>query len=140
MAVPPALPACLTIATVLAIGRLRSKSVFVTAPDSITMAGQLDVICFDKTGVCCVCNVVSGVSCVCCLFVVGSLCGRTFACFTGNGHTHFFGVVATVMLLRTLSAIEQFFSECCFPLPTPCLLLPCLLHNQVLATRTTITS
>eukprot|EP00798_Chlamydomonas_sp_ICE-L_P017929 gene17929-24323_t len=50
IAVPPALPACLTIATVFSIGRLRKKGVFVTGPDRITMAGQLDVVCFDKTG------------------------------------------------------------------------------------------
>lgn len=50
IAVPPALPACLTIATVFSIGRLRKKGVYVTSPDRITLAGQLDVICFDKTG------------------------------------------------------------------------------------------
>ncbi|GIL93414.1 hypothetical protein Vretifemale_20808 [Volvox reticuliferus] len=50
IAVPPALPACLTIATVLSIGRLRKKGIYVTSPDRITLAGQLDVICFDKTG------------------------------------------------------------------------------------------
>lgn len=51
IAVPPALPACLTIATVFSIRRLRKHGVFVTGPDRITMAGQLDVCCFDKTGV-----------------------------------------------------------------------------------------
>ncbi|PNW86612.1 hypothetical protein CHLRE_02g093700v5 [Chlamydomonas reinhardtii] len=50
IAVPPALPACLTIATVFSIGRLRKKGIYVTSPDRITLAGQLDVICFDKTG------------------------------------------------------------------------------------------
>ena len=50
IAVPPALPACLAIATVLSIGRLRRKDVFVTSPERVAMAGQLDVICFDKTG------------------------------------------------------------------------------------------
>jgi cation-transporting ATPase 13A2 len=50
VAVPPALPACLTIATVFSIGRLRKKGVFVTGPHTITVAGQLDVVCFDKTG------------------------------------------------------------------------------------------
>lgn len=51
IAVPPALPACLTIATVFSIGRLRKRGVFVTSPDRIATAGQLDVIAFDKTGV-----------------------------------------------------------------------------------------
>ena len=50
IAVPPALPACLTIALVFSIGRLKKKEVFVTSPDRIAMAGQLDVIAFDKTG------------------------------------------------------------------------------------------
>ncbi|GLC61164.1 hypothetical protein PLESTB_001725200 [Pleodorina starrii] len=50
IAVPPALPACLTVATVCSIGRLRKKGIYVTGPDRITLAGQLDVICFDKTG------------------------------------------------------------------------------------------
>ena len=50
IAVPPALPACLTIATVFSIGRLRKRGIYVTSPDRITVAGQLDVICFDKTG------------------------------------------------------------------------------------------
>lgn len=50
VAVPPALPACLTIATVFSIGRLRKRGVFVTGPHTITVAGQLDVVCFDKTG------------------------------------------------------------------------------------------
>ena len=50
IAVPPALPACLAIATVLSIGRLRRRDVFVTSPERVAMAGQLDVICFDKTG------------------------------------------------------------------------------------------
>ena len=50
IAVPPALPACLAIATVLSIGRLRRRDVFVTSPERVAMAGQLDVVCFDKTG------------------------------------------------------------------------------------------
>ena len=51
IAVPPALPACLAIATVLSINRLRRRDVYVTSPERVAMAGQLDVICFDKTGV-----------------------------------------------------------------------------------------
>jgi cation transport ATPase len=50
IAVPPALPACLTIATVFSIGRLRRIGIYVTGPHTITLAGQLDVVCFDKTG------------------------------------------------------------------------------------------
>ena len=50
VAVPPALPACLTIAMVFSISRLRKMSIFVTGPHTITVAGRLDAICFDKTG------------------------------------------------------------------------------------------
>jgi cation-transporting ATPase 13A3/4/5 len=50
IAVPPALPACLTIATVFSIGRLRRRGVYVTGPHTITLAGRLDAVCFDKTG------------------------------------------------------------------------------------------
>lgn len=50
VAVPPALPACLTIAMVFSISRLRQIGIFVTGPHTITVAGQLDAICFDKTG------------------------------------------------------------------------------------------
>ena len=50
VAVPPALAACLTIATTVAIGRLNGKLVFVSNPNVINMAGLLDTVCFDKTG------------------------------------------------------------------------------------------
>jgi len=50
VAVPPALPACLSIALVFSISRLRRIGIFVTGPHTINIAGQLDVICFDKTG------------------------------------------------------------------------------------------
>lgn len=50
IAVPPALPACLTISTVFSIGRLRQRGIYVTGPHTITLAGQLDVVAFDKTG------------------------------------------------------------------------------------------
>lgn len=50
IAVPPALPACLTVATTIAIARLAKHSIFVSSPSAITAAGHLNVICFDKTG------------------------------------------------------------------------------------------
>jgi cation-transporting ATPase 13A3/4/5 len=52
VAVPPALPACLTIAQVFSIGRLKQMGIYVTGPHTITLAGQLDIVCFDKTGGC----------------------------------------------------------------------------------------
>lgn len=50
VAVPPALPACLTVATAIAVSRLAEHGIFVSNPSAIAAAGHLDVICFDKTG------------------------------------------------------------------------------------------
>ena len=50
IAVPPALPACLTVATAIAISRLQQHDIFVSNPSAVTLAGHLDVLCFDKTG------------------------------------------------------------------------------------------
>ncbi len=50
VAVPPALPACLTVATAIAVSRLAEHGIFVSNPSAITAAGHLDIICFDKTG------------------------------------------------------------------------------------------
>lgn len=50
IAVPPALPACLTVATAIAVSRLQGHGIFVSSPAAVTMAGHLDIICFDKTG------------------------------------------------------------------------------------------
>lgn len=50
VAVPPALPACLTVATAIAVSRLAEHGIFVSNPAAINAAGHLDIICFDKTG------------------------------------------------------------------------------------------
>ncbi len=50
VAVPPALPACLTVATAIAVSRLAEHGIFVSNPSAINAAGHLDIICFDKTG------------------------------------------------------------------------------------------
>ena len=50
IAVPPALPACLTVATAIAVGRLQRHDIFVSQPAAVALAGHLDVLCFDKTG------------------------------------------------------------------------------------------
>jgi cation-transporting ATPase 13A3/4/5 len=50
VAVPPALPACLTVATAIAVARLARHEIFVSNPAAIALAGHLDIICFDKTG------------------------------------------------------------------------------------------
>ncbi len=49
-AVPPALAACLAIATTISVFRLKKHNVFVLDAERVTLAGLLDAICFDKTG------------------------------------------------------------------------------------------
>nr|XP_033815068.1 probable cation-transporting ATPase 13A4 isoform X1 [Geotrypetes seraphini] len=50
IAVPPALPAALTIGIIYAQKRLEKKSIFCISPQRINMCGTLNLICFDKTG------------------------------------------------------------------------------------------
>jgi magnesium-transporting ATPase (P-type) len=50
IAVPPALPAAMTIGTEFAIERLRACSIFCISPNRVNMCGQVDLVCFDKTG------------------------------------------------------------------------------------------
>ena len=50
VAVPPALPAAMTIGTEFAIERLRRARIFCISPNRLNMCGQLDIVCFDKTG------------------------------------------------------------------------------------------
>ncbi|XP_070560525.1 polyamine-transporting ATPase 13A3-like isoform X2 [Ptychodera flava] len=50
IAVPPALPAALTIGMVYAQTRLKRKGIFCISPQRINISGTLDIVCFDKTG------------------------------------------------------------------------------------------
>ncbi|XP_037565576.1 polyamine-transporting ATPase 13A3 isoform X1 [Dermacentor silvarum] len=50
IAVPPALPAAMTVASVYAQKRLRRASIYCVSPHRINIAGNVDVVCFDKTG------------------------------------------------------------------------------------------
>ncbi|XP_072036622.1 polyamine-transporting ATPase 13A3-like [Amphiura filiformis] len=50
IAVPPALPAALTIGMVYAQLRLKAASIFCISPQRINISGSIDVVCFDKTG------------------------------------------------------------------------------------------
>ena len=50
VAVPPALTACLTIATAIAIERLKLKQIFVSDTNRVNFAGVISAACFDKTG------------------------------------------------------------------------------------------
>uniref|UniRef100_A0A8C9AUW9 ATPase cation transporting 13A2 n=1 Tax=Phocoena sinus TaxID=42100 RepID=A0A8C9AUW9_PHOSS len=48
VAVPPALPAAMTVCTLYAQNRLRSQGVFCTHPMRINLGGKLRLVCFDK--------------------------------------------------------------------------------------------
>lgn len=50
IAVPPALPATLSIGTNFALSRLRKKHIFCISPQRVNVGGKLDIVCFDKTG------------------------------------------------------------------------------------------
>ncbi|XP_022090337.1 probable cation-transporting ATPase 13A3 [Acanthaster planci] len=50
IAVPPALPAALTIGMVYAQIRLKAKQIFCISPQRINLSGTIDIFCFDKTG------------------------------------------------------------------------------------------
>ncbi|XP_071480612.1 polyamine-transporting ATPase 13A3-like [Diadema antillarum] len=50
IAVPPALPAALTIGMVYAQLRLKRRGIFCISPQRINLCGALDILCFDKTG------------------------------------------------------------------------------------------
>uniref|UniRef100_H2ZW02 Cation-transporting ATPase n=1 Tax=Latimeria chalumnae TaxID=7897 RepID=H2ZW02_LATCH len=50
IAVPPALPAAMTVGIIYAQGRLKKRGVFCISPQRINICGQLNLICFDKTG------------------------------------------------------------------------------------------
>lgn len=48
IAVPPALPAAMAVGRYYAQKRLEKNSIFCISPRSITVAGSIDCVCFDK--------------------------------------------------------------------------------------------
>jgi cation-transporting ATPase 13A2 len=50
IAVPPALPATLTIGISFAMSRLKRKQIYCISPQRINVGGKIDIMCFDKTG------------------------------------------------------------------------------------------
>ena len=50
IAVPPALPAALTVGTVYALNRLRKQQIFCISPQRVNLCGKIKLVCFDKTG------------------------------------------------------------------------------------------
>ncbi len=51
IAVPPALPAAITIGMVYAQLRLKRQGIFCISPTRINLCGMMDVVCFDKVGI-----------------------------------------------------------------------------------------
>ena len=51
--VPPALPVAMTIGTVFAQRRLKIHQVFCISPNSINLAGTVDLVAFDKVSFLC---------------------------------------------------------------------------------------
>ncbi|WAR15784.1 AT134-like protein, partial [Mya arenaria] len=50
IAVPPALPAALTVGIVFAQSRMKKQKIFCISPRSINICGSINAVCFDKTG------------------------------------------------------------------------------------------
>jgi cation-transporting ATPase 13A2 len=50
IAVPPALPTCLSTSIENAMTRLNANNIFCISPPRINIAGKLNLMCFDKTG------------------------------------------------------------------------------------------
>ncbi|KAL5467469.1 hypothetical protein EMCRGX_G031695 [Ephydatia muelleri] len=50
IAVPPALPAALTVGTVYALRRLRKQQIYCISPQRVNLCGKIKLVCFDKTG------------------------------------------------------------------------------------------
>lgn len=48
IAVPPALPAAMSVGQFYAQKRLEKNNIFCISPRSITVAGSIDCVCFDK--------------------------------------------------------------------------------------------
>ena len=49
-AVPPSLPACLSVGITYSLGRLKKKGIFCIQRDNVNKAGNVNVLVFDKTG------------------------------------------------------------------------------------------
>jgi P-type E1-E2 ATPase len=50
IAIPPALPAAMSVGIVFAQKRLRRQQIFCINPRCINMCGAINAFCFDKTG------------------------------------------------------------------------------------------
>ena len=48
IAVPPALPAAMTVGSIYAQSRLKKEGIFCISPQRINLCGKLNCICFDK--------------------------------------------------------------------------------------------
>lgn len=48
IAVPPALPAAMSVGRFYALKRLKKQNIYCIAPRSINIAGSINCVCFDK--------------------------------------------------------------------------------------------
>ena len=49
-AVPPSLPAAMTVGVIYALARLKKRKIFCISPQRINVCGKIKCVCFDKTG------------------------------------------------------------------------------------------
>ena len=49
-AVPPSLPACISVGITYSLRRLQKKGIFCIRRDNINIAGNVNILIFDKTG------------------------------------------------------------------------------------------
>lgn len=48
--VPPALPAAMTVGTIISLNRLKRKKIYCISPARINVSGRVSIMVFDKTG------------------------------------------------------------------------------------------
>ncbi len=50
IAVPPALPTCMSVGVAFAISRLKKKQIYCVSPQRINISANIRIFVFDKTG------------------------------------------------------------------------------------------
>lgn len=48
--IPPALPAAMTVGTIISINRLKKDKIFCISPPRVNVCGRVNMMVFDKTG------------------------------------------------------------------------------------------
>ena len=68
IAVPPALPAAMTVGSIYAQSRLKKKAIFCISPQRINLCGKLKCICFDKVN--CIFTIITCMIIYYCIFII----------------------------------------------------------------------